>query len=81
MHFWLFSGANSDMPRTYKKVVGGLQTKAVEAYKSGRISLRNAAEKYGVKKSTLYDHVKSKSTKRQDGQPILNEKTERFFAE
>ena len=65
MYFLLFSGVNSDTPRTYKKVVGDRQTEAVEAYKSGRISLRSAAEKYGVKKSTLYDHVRSKSTKRQ----------------
>ena len=72
------------MPRTHKTVVGSRQMnicdpkklmEAVEAYKSGRISLRSAAEKYGVKKMTLYDHVKSKSSKRQDGQPILNEKT------
>ena len=54
---------------------------AVEAYKSGRISIRSVAEKYGVKKSTLYDHVKSKSTKRQGGQPILNEETEKLFVE
>ena len=55
--------------------------KAVKAYKSGRISLRRAAEKFGVKKSTLYDHVKSKSTERQGGQPILNEATEKVFVE
>ena len=90
MHFLLYSGVNSEMPRTHKKVVGGLQmntcdpkklTEAVEAYKLGRISLRSAAEKYGVKKSTPYDHVKSKSTKRQGGQPILNEEIERLFVE
>ena len=49
MPFLLFSGLNSDMPRTYKKVVGGLQTEAVEAKKTGSISLRSAAEKYAVK--------------------------------
>ena len=64
------------MLRTHKKAVGGRQmntcdpkklAEAVEAYKSGWISLRKAAEKYGFKKSTLYDHIKSKSTKRQFG--------------
>ena len=78
------------MPRTYKKVVGGRQmntcdpkklAEAVEAYKSFRISLKSAAEKFGVKKSTPYDHVKSKSIKRQGGQPILNEETEKLFVE
>ena len=92
MHFLLFSGVNSDMPRTYQKVVGGWKTstydpkklaEAVEANKSGRTSLRNAAEKNGVKKLTLYNHVKFKSIKRQGGQPILNEetKTKRLFVE
>ena len=81
MHFLFLSGVNLNTPRTYKKVVGGRQTETVEAYRSGRISLRGAAEKYGVKKSTLYDHVKSKCTKRQDRQPIINEETERLFVE
>ena len=76
------------MPRTYRKVLGGRQintcdpqklSEAVEAYKSGRLSLRSAAETYAVKKSTLYDHVKSKSTKRQGGQPVLDEETEKLF--
>ena len=54
---------------------------AVEAYKPGRISLKSAAEKFGVKKSTLYDHVKSKNIKRQGRQPILIEETEKLFVE
>lgn len=44
--------------------------KTTSAINKGKLSIRKAAEKYRVKKSTLADHVKGKHLGRQGG-PII----------
>ncbi|XP_046394382.1 uncharacterized protein LOC124162069 [Ischnura elegans] len=78
------------MVRNYARVVGGRRShghdnqqieKAVEAVKSGRMSLRGACKEFGVPKSTVHDILKDKHPKKSGGQTVLSAKEEDQLAQ
>lgn len=83
-----FSGVTSDMPRKYRPVLGptahrnydqGRFEQAVKDVLAGKASLRAAAEKFQVPKSTLADHVKARRENRtisSEGRPCVLAKEE-----
>ncbi|XP_064596806.1 uncharacterized protein LOC135463478 [Liolophura sinensis] len=78
------------MSRKYKKVVGGRAMytslpdkleKAVKAVKDGKLSVRKAAARYNVKRSTLQDHVSGRHLGKQGGQPALSLEEENLLTD
>ena len=78
------------MVRTYKKVIGGRPyqhysqdslNQAVRDVSSGRFTIRQAAEKYQVPKSTISDKLKNKHTGHHGGQKCLTPDEENYLAE
>ncbi len=66
--------------RAYRKHDPADVAKAVEAFESKTMSLRKAAETFGINYSVVYRHSKRKGAiKSQGGQPALNENEESFI--
>lgn len=76
------------MPRHYTRPVGSRPYKnyteetlknILEEIKSKRISVRGAAEKYGIHRNTLSSKLKGKAPRKPGGQTVFSEEEELGF--
>lgn len=77
------------MPRVYKRKIGSRAYKnytdeklkqALEEIRSKNISLRLAAEKYGIHRNTLWLKIKGKHQNKHGQQKVFSDEEENIFA-